>query len=475
MSEWFTSSGAPGNRAPRLSAPLRAQFAAIEAALAKLPAFSGNASKILAFNSGGTAVEALSALTDGQLPATLTAKVIAGANYSSYSSSDTDITGLVAGSNAGALIEGKSGDHLVVGIRSAAATDGFHIVHKGAAADPDADAYAALLLSVTGSGITSPLTASFGGLSVGGAALVAESRQISAGSGLSGGGTLAADRTLSLDTSSARNADHSAISITAGTGLTGGGTIASTRSIALDTTSDYNVAHSGVSITAGTGLTGGGTIAATRSIALDTTNTRNVDHASVSISAGTGLSGGGTIAANRSIALDTSNTRNVDHAAVTFTAGNGLSGGGTLAADRTFALNVGGLGVFTAAQLAYNDYLLLFDISGTTHYRWPVYDVCSRIIAASTATLALTDINGTIVNQSASNYTLTIPPNSSVAVGVGCGLDLLCTGTGTITLAEGSGVTLISTGSAKTVSASGGGASLRKIATNTWVLVGAIE
>lgn len=72
-----------------------------------------------------------------------------------------------------------------------------------------------------------------------------------AGSGLTGGGQLTADRTINigagtgitvnaddvaLDTSSTRNTDHASITLTAGTGLTGGGTIDDNRSFALDTT-----------------------------------------------------------------------------------------------------------------------------------------------------------------------------------------------------------------------------------------------
>lgn len=91
---------------------------------------------------------------------------------------------------------------------------------------------------------------------------------------------------------------HSGVTITAGAGLTGGGTIAANRTIdfvAVDTTSidftvgadsvsavvlpagvnhnalmnyvaDQHIAHSGVTITAGNGLTGGGTIAASRTL-----------------------------------------------------------------------------------------------------------------------------------------------------------------------------------------------------------------
>lgn len=175
-----------------------------------------------------------------------------------------------------------------------------------------------------------------GGLTVGGTAAVLASRLVSAGTGMTGGGALSADVTLSLDTTSNYNVDHSLVTITAGSGLTGGGDITASRTIAvgagtgisvntadvaLDTASTLNTDHSLVSITAGNGLTGGGTIAATRtltvgagtgitvgtsSVGLDTASTRNTDHASVSITAGTGLTGGGTIAATRSLAVDTS-------------------------------------------------------------------------------------------------------------------------------------------------------------------------
>jgi hypothetical protein len=76
---------------------------------------------------------------------------------------------------------------------------------------------------------------------------------------------------------------NSSITITAGAGLTGGG------STALGSSSTLNIG-------AGTGIT-----VNADDVALDTSNTRNVDHSSVSISAGSGLTGGGTIASSRTI------------------------------------------------------------------------------------------------------------------------------------------------------------------------------
>lgn len=78
-----------------------------------------------------------------------------------------------------------------------------------------------------------------------------ENRNLIAGDGLTGGGNLTDDRTFNvgagtgitvgadtvgLDTASARNVDHSTVSISAGTGLTGGGAIDANRTLNLANT-----------------------------------------------------------------------------------------------------------------------------------------------------------------------------------------------------------------------------------------------
>lgn len=74
---------------------------------------------------------------------------------------------------------------------------------------------------------------------------------ISAGTGLTGGGTIASSRTLSLDTGNSRNTDHSSVSITAGSGLTGGGTIASSRTINVGAGTGITVNANDVAIAGG--------------------------------------------------------------------------------------------------------------------------------------------------------------------------------------------------------------------------------
>lgn len=54
---------------------------------------------------------------------------------------------------------------------------------------------------------------------------------ITAGTGLTGTGTVESEPTLALDATSALNTDHSAVSVVAGAGMTGGGTIESSRTL----------------------------------------------------------------------------------------------------------------------------------------------------------------------------------------------------------------------------------------------------
>ena len=84
------------------------------------------------------------------------------------------------------------------------------------------------------------------------------SRTITAGDGLSGGGTLSADRKFDVDSTVVRTSR----TLTAGSGLTGGGTLAGDRQFAVDST----VVRTSREISAGTGLSGGGTLGADREL-----------------------------------------------------------------------------------------------------------------------------------------------------------------------------------------------------------------
>ena len=103
--------------------------------------------------------------------------------------------------------------------------------------------------------------------------------------------------------------------------------------------------------------------------------------------------------------------------------------------------------------------------------------LASRSINAQTGTtytLALTDENGVVSMSNASANTATIPTNASVAFPVGAQVDLFQLGAGTTTVEGDTGVTVngVSAG-AGDLSAQFAGVTLLKIATNTWVMIGA--
>ena len=169
-----------------------------------------------------------------------------------------------------------------------------------------------------------------------------------AGSGLSGGGTLEVSRTLSINSGDSitianstglhvntgaidittlnnynanKFIDHTSVTMTAGNGLTGGGTLAATRTFnvgASDTSivvaadgisvnaqvldvssmqnydSNENIDHTGVNLTAGGGLTGGGTIASSRTFAVGAGDGMAVNADDVAVNPGTGIASNST-------------------------------------------------------------------------------------------------------------------------------------------------------------------------------------
>jgi hypothetical protein len=90
-------------------------------------------------------------------------------------------------------------------------------------------------------------------------------------------------------------------------------------------------------------------------------------------------------------------------------------------------------------------------------------------IKSANYTLALTD-EQTLIEVSAA-ATITVPTNASVAFAIGTQINLLATGTGSVTIAPAGGVTINATPSL-ILRAQWSSATLIKRATNTWVLVG---
>lgn len=90
----------------------------------------------------------------------------------------------------------------------------------------------------------------------------------------------------------------------------------------------------------------------------------------------------------------------------------------------------------------------------------------------TTYTFVLTD-NGKICEfANSSPVTVTVPPNSSVALPVGAQIEVTQTGAGKVTLAQGSGVTITSLASYKSIAGQYASATLYKRATDTWQLSG---
>jgi hypothetical protein len=227
-------------------------------------------------------------------------------------------------------------------------------------------------------------------------ALVAATRQVIAGGGLSGGGALSGDVTLSLAIASQVEAEAGTDNakamtalrvaqatadlvpqsrqLTAGAGLTGGGDLTANRSLALDVASQAEAEAGTENTKALTSLRVAQAIAARVVDNLTSVSTTaplsaaqgkvlndNKVPTSRQVIAGSGLTGGGNLSANRTLALVYASQAEAEAGADNVKvmtslrvaqamvsrvptsrqviAGTGLTGGGDLTADRTFALS----------------------------------------------------------------------------------------------------------------------------------------
>jgi hypothetical protein len=89
----------------------------------------------------------------------------------------------------------------------------------------------------------------------------------------------------------------------------------------------------------------------------------------------------------------------------------------------------------------------------------------------TTYTLVLADAGKLITLDNASPITLTVPTNSTVAFATGTRIDLTQLGAGQVTIA-GAGVTFNSKGAKLKITGQYSAATLIKIGTDTWVLIG---
>jgi hypothetical protein len=86
--------------------------------------------------------------------------------------------------------------------------------------------------------------------------------------------------------------------------------------------------------------------------------------------------------------------------------------------------------------------------------------------------LGLADAGQTLLIDSASDRTVTVPLNSAVPFAIGQRLDVVRLNTGNVTFAGAVGVTINSKNSNKKIAARYSGATLIKTGTDTWVLIG---
>ena len=90
-------------------------------------------------------------------------------------------------------------------------------------------------------------------------------------------------------------------------------------------------------------------------------------------------------------------------------------------------------------------------------------------------TLVLADAGRVIEFNSASNLTLTIPTNASVAFSNGTMVTITRRGAGEVTVAGASGVTLRSSDSRTKISKQYAAGALIKLDTNEWLLIGSLK
>ncbi len=158
-------------------------------------------------------------------------------------------------------------------------------------------------------------------------------------------------------------------------------------------------------------------------------------------------------AAVKSVAGDSGTATPSGHS-FTISGGTGLTSAGV---GSTITLNIDTAGV-GASELADN-----IQIEG---YRPIVTN------SGTSITLALTDADSYVRLTGGTAVTVTVPPNSSVAFNIGTEIDVIWAGVGQPTFAEGAGVTINSKDSNLAISAQYGAATLKKVATNEWDLIG---
>lgn len=102
-----------------------------------------------------------------------------------------------------------------------------------------------------------------------------------------------------------------------------------------------------------------------------------------------------------------------------------------------------------------------------------------RAVTATSDTLVVTDADNKLITYSSTaTTTITVPPFSSVAMTTGSVVNVIKVGSGgTVSIIQGAGVTLASNGATSTnpvITGTNRAASLIKVSTDSWYVVGGI-
>lgn len=101
--------------------------------------------------------------------------------------------------------------------------------------------------------------------------------------------------------------------------------------------------------------------------------------------------------------------------------------------------------------------------------------IAIRASTATSTTALLTDDGKLVTMSNASANTFTVPPNSSVAFGIGTQLNVAQLGAGQTSIVAGAGVTLNSAGGKLKLDAQYAVATCVKTDTNEWFVVGNLK
>ena len=101
--------------------------------------------------------------------------------------------------------------------------------------------------------------------------------------------------------------------------------------------------------------------------------------------------------------------------------------------------------------------------------------IAIRASTATSTTALITDDGKLVTMSNASANTFTVPPNSSVAFGIGTQLNIAQLGAGSTSIVAGAGVTINSNGGKLVLNGQYAVATVVKIDTNEWFAVGNLK